>query len=303
MKKDCNVCKKQFIRTAFFILKFFFNYLLDIKGLLIFLVYMENKQIKSKKRVVDHGEVFTNEREVNAMLDLVKQETERIESRFLEPACGNGNFLDKILSRKLERVNTLYWSNFDDWLFYSILATSSVYGIELLEDNCIECRERLYKKWERLYKKWESFYKEMSRDDSSLSPPSWRGQGVVECYLDQDCIATVKYILNRNILCGDALTLKNRQGEPIIFSEWSAINTSLIKRRDFRLDELMEGKIDGKRKKGMQLTLEDNKSQWEFDPETNSYIPCPIKEYEPILFKKLHTGGNGFIRSETNEEE
>ena len=61
-------------------------------------------QIKSRKRVADHGEVFTGEREVNAMLDLVKSETERIESRFLEPACGDGNFLAEILRRKLEAV-------------------------------------------------------------------------------------------------------------------------------------------------------------------------------------------------------
>lgn len=61
-------------------------------------------QVKSKQRVADHGEVFTNPREVNAMLDMVKQETERIDSRFLEPACGNGNFLAEVLRRKLAVV-------------------------------------------------------------------------------------------------------------------------------------------------------------------------------------------------------
>lgn len=66
------------------------------------------KQIKSKKRVADHGEVFTAEREVNAMLDLVKQETERVDSRFLEPACGDGNFLAEILRRKLKEVRRKY---------------------------------------------------------------------------------------------------------------------------------------------------------------------------------------------------
>ena len=66
------------------------------------------KQVKSKQRVADHGEVFTAEREVNAMLDLVKQETERIDSRFLEPACGDGNFLSEILRRKLAVVKRSY---------------------------------------------------------------------------------------------------------------------------------------------------------------------------------------------------
>jgi len=65
-------------------------------------------QVKSRQRVQDHGEVFTNEREVNAMLDMVKQETERIESRFLEPACGDGNFLAEVLRRKLAVVNARY---------------------------------------------------------------------------------------------------------------------------------------------------------------------------------------------------
>ena len=69
------------------------------------------KQIKSKNRVSYHGEVFTNEQEVNAMLDLVKDETDRIESRFLEPACGNGNFLAEILRRKLVRVKRQYTRN------------------------------------------------------------------------------------------------------------------------------------------------------------------------------------------------
>lgn len=91
-------------------------------------------QIKSKKRVSDFGEVFTAEREVKAMCDLVKQETERIESRFLEPACGNGNFLVEILSRKLSKC-----SNEEE----AIAACSSIYGVDILEDNIIECRQRL----------------------------------------------------------------------------------------------------------------------------------------------------------------
>ena len=69
---------------------------------------IETKQVKSKKRVTDHGEVFTAASEVNAMLDLVKHETERIDSRFLEPACGNGNFLIEILKRKLHIVEGRY---------------------------------------------------------------------------------------------------------------------------------------------------------------------------------------------------
>lgn len=97
------------------------------------------KQVNSKKRVTDHGEVFTNKREVNAMLDLVKQETERIESRFLEPACGTGNFLAEILERKLQVVGTRYGKSQLDYERYAILAITSIYGIDILEDNVAEC--------------------------------------------------------------------------------------------------------------------------------------------------------------------
>ena len=109
-------------------------------------------QIKSKQRVVDHGEVFTAEREVKAMCDLVKSETKRIDSRFLEPACGNGNFLAEVLSRKLSVVKSRYKKSPVDYERYSFLAVSSIYGVDILEDNAVECRERLYSLWLSQYK-------------------------------------------------------------------------------------------------------------------------------------------------------
>ena len=106
---------------------------------------MGKEQIKSKERVTEHGEVFTNEREVNAMLDLVKDETERIESRFLGPACGDGNFLIEILRRKLAVVKRQYGRSRSDYEKYSILALSSIYGVDIMEDNAAECRKRLFR--------------------------------------------------------------------------------------------------------------------------------------------------------------
>lgn len=103
-----------------------------------------NKAIKSQKRVADHGEVFTAEREVNAMLDLVKNETERIESTFLEPACGNGNFLAEVLRRKLSSVESRHATHQTEFEFNAVLAISSLYGIDILEDNAQECRDRLF---------------------------------------------------------------------------------------------------------------------------------------------------------------
>lgn len=102
------------------------------------------RQVKSKQRVADHGEVFTSEREVNAMLDLVKHETERIDSRFLEPACGNGNFLAEILRRKLAVVRQRYSKNAPDYEKFAVVAITSLYGIDILQDNINECRERLF---------------------------------------------------------------------------------------------------------------------------------------------------------------
>ena len=112
---------------------------------------MAEQQVKSKKRVADHGEVFTAEREVKAMCDLVKQETERIESRFLEPACGNGNFLAEVLSRKLALVKKRYGKSPADYEKFSVLAVTSIYGVELLPDNAAECRVRLFALWDKAY--------------------------------------------------------------------------------------------------------------------------------------------------------
>jgi SAM-dependent methyltransferase len=113
--------------------------------------HLMQSQVVSKKRVADHGEVFTGQREVNAMLDLARQETQRIESRFLEPACGNGNFLAEILERKLAVVEKRYRKSQLEYERYAVLAVSSVYGIDILGDNVQHCRERLFGLFESHY--------------------------------------------------------------------------------------------------------------------------------------------------------
>lgn len=172
-------------------------------------------QIKSKKRVQERGEVFTNEREVKAMCDLVSQECDRIDSRFLEPACGDGNFLVEIIARKLSVVTRQYGKSEVDWEKYSVLAMTSIYGVDIMSDNAEECRARLYAIWEKEYLKK---CKNLANDD---------------------CKNAVRFILSHNILCGDALTMLDINGNPIIFSEWSLIGNNL-KRRDFTLANLLE---------------------------------------------------------------
>lgn len=209
----------------------------------------KSKQVKSKKRVADHGEVFTSEREVNAMLDLVKHETERIDSRFLEPACGNGNFLAEVLRRKLNVVDQRYSKNQFDWEHYAVIAVSSIYGVEILKDNAQECRERLFKIFDERY---STLFKDKCKEE---------------------CKRSIRFLLGRNILWGDALDFTNPETkEPIVFSEWSPVNGTMMKRRDYMFKFLVE--------KSYQTSL--------FNDEGNAAaIDEPVKDYPLIHFLKL----------------
>ena len=211
-------------------------------------------QIKSKERVADHGEVFTAEREVNAMLDLVKPETARVDSRFFEPACGDGNFLAEILRRKLAVVKSRYGRSPADYEQYAVIAVASIYGVDILQDNVAECRARLFSIFD---KKYSAVCKSSANDATREA---------------------VKYILFRNILCGDALTLKASGDTPIIFSEWSAVTGGLLKRRDFRLDQMLKSD-----KADVPLLAYDEKSK--------AWIPLPIKEFPPIHYRRIQEHG------------
>ena len=184
-------------------------------------------QIKSRERVSAHGEVFTNPREVNAMLDLVRAETERIDSRFLEPACGDGNFLIEILRRKLALCEARAKARQYTQLQYehdAIWSISSIYGIELLADNAAACRERLLNYFTEQY---QTLFKSKCKDS---------------------CIETARYILSKNIIHGDALTYKrvDRPDEWIHISEWSFIGADKVNRRDYEFSYLVgEYESDG----------------------------------------------------------
>lgn len=208
----------------------------------------EKSQIKSKQRVQERGEVFTNEREVKAMCDLVKDETERIESRFLEPACGDGNFLAEIVTRKLAVVSKRYGKSETDWEKYSVLAMSSVYGVDIMPDNAQECRTRLFKIWEKAYKR------------------------KCKTILSEACQNAVRFILSRNVLCGDALTMLDDNGNPIVFSEWSLIGSNM-KRRDYTLANLLETQSY------YDLPL--------FEDVEDVKVPKPVKEFDLIHYRRV----------------
>ena len=234
----------------------------------------EKTQIKSKKRVAEHGEVFTNEREVKAMCDLVAHECDRIDSRFLEPACGDGNFLAEILTRKLATVKKIYKSNPYDYERYAVLAVTSVYGVEILADNVAECRERLFNLWDKEYK------------------------SVCKKAINNETREAVKYILSKNILCGNALTLmcvdENQKDTetPIIFPEWSLMLGTKLKRRDFRLDVML--KANDKPKSGQPSLFdipEEIRKYISINPTTKEYMAEPICEYPPVHYRKVQENG------------
>jgi N-6 DNA Methylase len=169
-------------------------------------------QVKSKQRVADHGEVFTPPWMVEAMLDLVKDETERIDSRFLEPACGSGNFLVHIMHRKLAVVELKFGKSDFEKQHYALLALMCAYGIELLEDNIAECRANML----------ETLVDFLNLDES-----------------DKFCRAA-SYVLSQNIVHGDALKMRTNDGGPITFAEWGYLGKGKFQRRDFRLDLLTQ---------------------------------------------------------------
>jgi hypothetical protein len=166
--------------------------------------------VKSKQRVADHGEVFTPAWMVEAMLDLVKAETERIDSRFLEPACGSGNFLVQILRRKLAAVERKYRKSNFAKRHYALFALMCIYGIELLPDNIAECRANLL----------EILAEYLNLDKSD------------ELY------RAASYVLSQNLVHGDALKMLTSDGQPITFAEWGYLGKGKFQRRDFRYDIL-----------------------------------------------------------------
>lgn len=217
----------------------------------------QERQVVSRQRVADHGEVYTAKREVNAMLDLVKEETERIDSRFLEPACGNGNFLVEILSRKMEAVRRQFARNRFEYDQASAVAVSSMYGVELLPDNVEACRQRLLIQYQETY-----------REHQHVEPSS----ELTRCIL---------FLLQKNILCGDALTMLQQDGQPITFCEWTFIgNNGKVKRRDFELSELLKNIEYDKPKPGDEGLLFA-------DTGEPTFVHLPKREYPITDYLKL----------------
>lgn len=201
----------------------------------------------ARQRIIDHGEVFTPPELVNDMLDLVAHECERIDSRFLEPACGDGNFLAEVLRRKLLTVDKRNPRARDRWERDAILSLCSLYGIDLLPDNIAICRERL------------------------LGIVSAAHAARFKAPLPDEAARAAAYILSKNIVQGDALTFRTADDRPIVFPEWSPLNGNMLKRRDFAYDHLLE-----------QAHVAS--TPLFSDLGRDVYLPTPIGDYPPCHY-------------------
>lgn len=200
--------------------------------------------IKSKRRVADHGEVFTPDWLVNDMLDLVKEESERVDSRFLEPACGSGNFLVPVLRRKLASVDARYGSSEFERRHHALLCLMCIYGIELLADNADECRANL-------------------RDVllGFLGPKA-----------GDEWQRAAQAVLEANIVQGDALDMTTASGDHINFAEWAYLGKGKFQRRDFRYGTLVEMSSFG------SDTLFGDLGKHEIFTPFKTYPPMTVKE-------------------------
>lgn len=200
--------------------------------------------MKSRQRVADHGEVFTPAWLVEAMLDLVKSESERIDARFLEPACGSGNFLIPVLRRKLARVQFKYGKSDFETRHNALFALMCVYGIELLADNARECRANLL----------ETFADFLMVDE------------------EEEWYRAAEAVLKANIVQADALTMITAAGDPITFAEWSYTGRGKYQRRDFRYDTLTQMSSFG------ADTLFGDLGKHEIFTPTKTYSPMTVRD-------------------------
>lgn len=199
--------------------------------------------VKSRQRVADHGEVFTPSWLVEDMLNLVHQETGRVDSRFLEPACGSGNFLGAVLQKKFETVNKKYSQSDFEKKIYSLFSLMCIYGIELLQDNIEECKANMLQLF-------CSFLNIEISDKISIS---------------------AREVLTANIIQGDALTLRGATGKPIEFPEWGYLGKGKFQRRDFRYDVLTQ-------RAGVEGTLFEMFEENQLFTPTKTYPPMNFDE-------------------------
>jgi hypothetical protein len=201
--------------------------------------------VRSQQRVADHGEVFTPAWLVEAMLELVRAETERIDARFLEPACGSGNFLVQVLRRKLAAVELRFGKSEFEKRHYALLGLMCIYGVELLADNIAECRDNMLE-----------IFADYLRIDAA-----------------DDLHRAATHVLAQNLVHGDALTMLTSEGRPITFAEWGYLGKGKFQRRDFRFDALTQSAAFG-----AEDTLFADVGKHEIFTPVRTYLPMTVRD-------------------------
>ena len=168
-------------------------------------------QVKSKERVRDLAEVFTADRKVNSMLDLIGDSSYSVDFRYLEPSCGNGNFTVAILERKMTSVSEKY-KTLQDFEFYTIMALASIYGVDIAPDNIKEARQRM-----------KNVIVDRFSDIQNSRQPT------------DGFYKSVDYILKHNIIKGDMLNGEQK----IKFTEFTSPKIYKFQQRVFRLVDLI----------------------------------------------------------------
>lgn len=207
---------------------------------------------KTKQRIADHGEVFTPPWMVEAMLNQVKEESERIDSRFLEPACGDGNFLVQVLKRKLTTVEAKYGKSDFEKRHYALFSLMCIYGVELLPDNIAECRQNLL----------SIFTDYLGATDGD------------------DLYKAATYVLSQNLVHGDATKMISHDGQAISFSEWGYLGKGKFQKRDFRFDSLTQSSAFS-----AEGTLFANVGKHEIFTPTQTHQPLSIGELAMLSVK------------------
>jgi hypothetical protein len=222
-----------------------------------------NNLIKSKARIQKHGEVFTPAWVVNDMLNLLPEEVWEVGKTFLEPACGEGAFLIEIIKRKLEII---YTENQTEWEWLAAIATSSIYGIEILEDNIANCRKNVLQVFSKFY--------------NAKFPKTQ----------DEEVIKTIQFLLEKNIIQGNALTYRKcaiscgnkcNKCELILFSEWTPLENYQLKRKDYSYEGVIKASEQKNANKGGL-----------FEDTVNTDEIGLVKEYKTVNWKDIRYATN-----------
>lgn len=181
--------------------------------------------MKSRSRVRSYGEVFTPRGMVDRMLDLVRNELETgpefVDTTFLEPAAGDGNFLMAILARKLHAIEKHCPAR--AWPEESLFALASIYGVELLEDNHRDAKGAML-----------------------AAVVNFHQAHGAACGPETDLHQAASFLIDTNIVRGNTLSSQTPDGQDIQFSWWNRIDGAdgMVQREPFTLLSLRGSELD-----------------------------------------------------------